>query len=68
MYETLAIMKANHLFMTISMLYHIWEQQLRKFTIGELKHYFEFDKKALEYKDIQKIFELHGVKITDTKW
>ena len=32
-YEILAIMKKNHLLMTISMLYYIWEQQLIKFTI-----------------------------------
>ena len=38
-YETLSIMKSNHLLMTISMLYHIWEQQLIKFTIEELEHY-----------------------------
>lgn len=66
MYETLSIMKSNHLLMTISMLYHIWEQQLIKFTTRELHHYLEFDT-SLAYSDVQKIFELHGVSITDTK-
>jgi hypothetical protein len=54
MYETLAIMKSNHLFMTVSMLYHIWEQQLRKFTIRELKHYFNFDKRVWNTKTFKK--------------
>ncbi|AST57750.1 hypothetical protein Thert_01756 [Thermoanaerobacterium thermosaccharolyticum] len=67
MYETLSIMKSNHLLMTISMLYHIWEQQLIKFTINELEHYLEFDKKSLEFEEVQKIFELHGVDITKTE-
>lgn len=67
MYQTLAIMKSNHLLMTISMLYYVWEQQLRRFIINELRHSYVFDKKRLEYSDIQEILELHGVKIGDTK-
>jgi len=67
MYETLSIMKSNHLLMTILMLYHIWEQQLIKFTVNEMEHYFEFDSKSLSFSEVQKIFELHGVSITDTK-
>jgi hypothetical protein len=67
MYETLSIMRSNHLLMTISMLYHIWEQQLIRFTIHELQHYLRFDKRSVEYEDVQRIFELHGVSITCAK-
>jgi hypothetical protein len=66
-YETLSTMRSNHLLMTISMLYHIWEQQLIRFTIRELRHYIRFDEKSVEYEDVQKIFELHGVDIARTK-
>jgi hypothetical protein len=66
MYETLSIIKLNHLLMTISMLYHIWEQQLVRFTIRELRHYLTFREKALSYKEVQKVFQLHGVNIIDT--
>jgi hypothetical protein len=66
-YETLSLMKANHLLMTFSMLYHIWEQQLIKFTINELRHYIKFDKKTAEFSDIQTIFRLHGVDIIKTR-
>lgn len=67
MYETLSIMKSNHLLMTISMLYHIWEQQLIKFTISELENHFKLETKALTYGEVQIIFKLHGVDILDTK-
>ena len=65
-YETLSIMKSNHLLMTISMLYHIWEQQLIKFTIHELQHYLKFDKRSVSFSDVQLIFRLHGVDIVKT--
>ena len=67
MYETLSLMKSNHLLMTIAMLYHIWEQQLSKFTIQEMEHYLKFDKKVLSFEEIKKIFELHGINIIDTE-
>lgn len=67
MYDTLSTMRSNHLLMTISMLYHIWEQQLIRFTIHELQHYLRFDKKSVGYEDVQTIFELHGVSIGRTK-
>lgn len=60
MYNLLLVMKSNHLCMTISMLYHIWEQQLIRFTIRELEHYFQLDKRYLDYSDVQKVFSLHG--------
>jgi hypothetical protein len=65
-YQTLAIMKSNHLLMTISMLYHLWEQQLIKFTIHELQHYLKFDRKSVSFSDVQLIFRLHGVDILET--
>jgi len=67
MYDTLSTMRSNHLLMTISMLYHIWEQQLIRFTIHEIQHYLRFYKRTVEYDDVQKIFELHGVNITHIK-
>jgi len=67
MYETLTIMKSNHLLMTISMLYHIWEQQLIRFTINELQNNFTIDKKAGTFDEVQKLFKLHGVDIITTK-
>jgi hypothetical protein len=65
-YQTLAIMKSNHLMMTISMLYHMWEQQIIKFTIKELSHYIIFEQKTLSYKEVQTIFRLHNADITST--
>ena len=59
-------MKSNHLLMTISLLYHTWEQQLIKFTIGEMSHYLDFTRKVMQYNEAQKVFELHGIKISDT--
>lgn len=67
MYDTLSTMRSNHLLMTVSMLYHIWEQQLIRFTIHELQRYIKFDKRSVEYDDVQKIFELHGVDIPHSK-
>lgn len=66
-YENLSLMKSNHLLMTISMLYHIWEQQLIKFTIEEIEHYLNLNKNSLSYAEVQKIFESHGIIINDTK-
>ena len=65
LYETLALMKSNHLLMTISMLYHVWEQQLIKFCIKELSNDIKFEKKSLDYADVKNIFEVHGIKIED---
>lgn len=64
-YETLCIMKLNHLLMTIAMLYQVWEQQLIKFTMIEMSNYLSFEK-ALDYKEVQIIFKLHGVDIIKT--
>lgn len=64
---TFLLINYNHMLMTISLLYHIWEQQLIKFTLKELEHYFDIDKKALNYEDVQRIFELHGLEIIKTK-
>jgi hypothetical protein len=66
-YQTLAIMKSNHLMMTISMLYHMWEQQIIRFTIGELRHHIRFDQKVITYAKAQSIFRLHDVDIISTK-
>jgi len=66
-YQTLAIMKSNHLLMSISMLYHVWEQQLIQFAMRELRHYLRFEKKVLQFNDVQLIFKLHGVDIIKTK-
>ena len=67
MYETLSLMKSNHLLMTITMLYHIWEQQLSKFVIQETEHYLKFNKKILSFEEINKIFGLHGINIISIK-
>lgn len=66
MYLSLLTMKSNHLLMTISLLYHTWEQQLIRFTINELSHDLTFIKKVLEFKEVQTIFRLHGINIPDT--
>ncbi|WP_339299952.1 hypothetical protein MKY92_07510 [Paenibacillus sp. FSL R5-0623] len=64
MYQNLLRMKSNHLLMTISLLYHTWEQQLIKFTISELSHDIHFPKKALHFGHVQSIFQLHRVSIS----
>ncbi|PLR70325.1 hypothetical protein [Bacillus sp. UMB0728] len=61
LYELLNTMKKNHLLMTISMMCQIWEQQLIKFTVTEMRHFLSFDNNALSFGDAKKIFELHGV-------
>lgn len=67
MYENLITMKSNHLLMTISLLYHSWEQQLIKFTIRELRYRINLPQNAMDFRLVQTIFELHGVKILDTR-
>jgi hypothetical protein len=67
MHEMLSTMKSNHLLMTISMLYHMWEQQLVKFSINELSHDIKFSKKVLNFKEVQVIFKAHGVDISETE-
>lgn len=67
LFEFLSIMKSNHLLMTISMLYHIWEQQLVKFTTIELKHYIKLGAKTLEFADIKKVFKSHKIDIEKIK-
>jgi hypothetical protein len=62
-YETLSLMKNNHLLMAISMLYHVWEQQLIDFTKSELRPYFDFNKIKMDYSIVQEIFKLHGIDI-----
>jgi len=61
LYELLNTMKKNHLLMTISMMCQIWEQQLIKFTVTEMRHLLSFNNNALTFGDAKKIFELHGV-------
>ncbi|MDH4620187.1 hypothetical protein [Brevibacillus sp. AY1] len=61
LYELLNTMKKNHLLMTISMMCQIWEQQLIKFTVTEMRHLLSFNNNALSFGDAKKIFELHGV-------
>ncbi|MGQ4666674.1 hypothetical protein ACUIJN_12725 [Metabacillus halosaccharovorans] len=61
LYELLNTMKKNHLLMTISMMCQIWEQQLIKFTVTEMRHLLLFDNNALSFGNAKKIFELHGV-------
>ncbi|WP_449619502.1 hypothetical protein [Robertmurraya sp. Marseille-Q9965] len=61
LYEFLNTMKKNHLLMTISMLSQVWEQQLIKFSLTEMRHFLSFDNNALSFGDAKKIFELHGV-------
>ena len=65
-YELLNIMKKNHLLMTISMLCQIWEQQLIKFSLTEMRHFLHI-KNNLSFGDAKKIFELHGVTFEDTE-
>lgn len=66
LYQALLTMKSNHLLMTISLLYHTWEQQLIKFTIRELAHYFEFKERVMQFNEVKKIFKLHKVSIDET--
>lgn len=67
LYEFLDTMRKNHLLMSISMLCQIWEQQLIKFTLTEIRHLIKFQNNSLSYGDVKKIFELHCVKFEDTE-
>lgn len=62
-YQTLLVMKSNHLLMSVSLLYHVWEQQLIKFTLRELQRYFKLDKKSMSFSDVLLIFRIHGVEL-----
>jgi len=64
---TLTLMKSNHLLMTISMLYHMWEQQLIRFTMREMKHHIAFKAKEMPFEHVQLVFRLHGVDIAETQ-
>jgi len=66
-YQILSKMKSNHLLMTISMLYHVWEQQLIQFAVREIKRYLHFEKKTVSFGDVQLIFKLHNVDIVNTQ-
>ncbi|MFB6468671.1 hypothetical protein ACE38V_18060 [Cytobacillus sp. Hz8] len=61
LYELLDTMKKNHLLMSVSLLCQIWEQQLIKFTLTELRHFLHIQNNSLSFGDAKKIFELHGV-------
>nr|WP_259548270.1 hypothetical protein [Heyndrickxia oleronia] len=67
LYEFLNTMKKNHLLMTISMLCQVWEQQLIKFSLTEMRHFLHIKNNSLSFGDAKKIFELHGVAYEDTE-
>jgi hypothetical protein len=67
MYESLLTMKSTHLLMTISMLYHIWEQQLLQFTKSELEHNIQFNDTSLAVKHIVAIFKEHNIELPNKK-
>lgn len=66
-YLTLRLMKSNHLLMTVSMLYHMWEQQLVRFTIREMKYHIPFREKEIPFEHVLVIFRLHNVDILKTR-
>lgn len=66
-YLTLRLMKSNHLLMTVSMLYQMWEQQLIRFTIREMKHHISFREKEMPFEHVLAIFKLHNVDILKTR-
>lgn len=65
LYEFLNTMKKNHLLMTISLLCQIWEQQLIKFSLTEMRHFLPIHNNALSFSDAKKIFELHDVRFEE---
>lgn len=67
LYELLETMKKNHLLMTISMLCQIWEQQLIKFTLTELRYPLKIQNNSLSFGEVKKVFELHGVPFEEVK-
>ncbi|MDQ0160728.1 hypothetical protein [Alkalibacillus salilacus] len=65
-YNRLNIMKVDHLLMTISMLYHMWEQQVVKFALKETDGRIDYQGRSLEYREAKAIFEAHEVDIEKT--
>ncbi|PGT79153.1 hypothetical protein [Bacillus sp. AFS040349] len=64
LFESYQMMKSNHLFITISMLAHMWEQQIIKFIRRELNNDLKDPIGALTYKDAKETLEDFGVKVT----
>ncbi len=68
LYETFQTMKSNHLLITISMLAHMWEQQIVRFVHKELQETFR-DVPPLSYDKALRVIETHGVEVrTRTSW
>jgi len=67
LYDSLSIMKSNHLLMTVTMLFHMWEQQLICFTIRELTTYTKLGKKVFSWRDVKDILCLYGIRIEETE-
>lgn len=65
LYEAYQMMKSNHLFITISMLAHMWEQQIIKFVRKELYDNLGKPISAISYKEAKEVIEASGVEITE---
>jgi hypothetical protein len=61
LYQMLSLMKSNHLLITISMLYGIWEQQIMNFIIGELKKDISKSINKINFNQLKDIFIAHGI-------
>lgn len=65
LYESYRMMKSNHLFITISLLAHMWEQQISKFITRELNNDIATPIGAMEFKDAKEILDLFGLDVTN---
>ncbi|PGT57935.1 hypothetical protein [Bacillus thuringiensis] len=65
LYESHLMMKSNHLFITISMLAHMWEQQIIKFVKKELYDSSGKNFSGLSYQHAKEVIETCGVEITN---
>ncbi|PET68296.1 hypothetical protein CN533_27290 [Priestia megaterium] len=61
LYETALAMKSNHLFITISMLGHMWEQQVVRFVRKELRESFGQRIGVISFSKALEVIEKHGV-------
>lgn len=64
LYESHQMMKSNHLFITISLLAHMWEQQIIKFVRKELRDNLGKPIPAISYAYAKKCIEDFGVEVT----
>ena len=67
LYESALTMKSNHIFITISMLAHMWEQQVVRFVSRELMDVYG-QKIPLPYSKALEVIIAHGINVREKEY